>query len=103
MIIIKSKEKIESGNIERLAVDVGEAARMLGVSPRTLWTWKKIGKVTFVKIGRRVLYPIDGLRKLVNGGIPDAVENSFVAKSKAPVGSSETDVVLENFNRYENN
>ena len=103
MIIIKSKEKIESGNIERLAVNADEAARMLGVSPRTLWTWKKIGKVPFKKIGRRVLYPIEGLRNLVNGEMPDAVENSFVAKSEIPVGSSETDVVLENFNRYENN
>jgi excisionase family DNA binding protein len=43
-----------------------EAAKVLGVSPRTLWLWTKAGIVPHVRVGlgRRkiILYPLDELR-----------------------------------------
>ena len=59
--------KEESKPVERLAVNALQAAEMLGISERTLWKWTKEKKVPSVKIGRRVLYPVEGLRKLING------------------------------------
>ena len=43
-----------------------EAAKVLGISPRTLWLWTKNGLVPHVRVGlgRRkiILYPLDELR-----------------------------------------
>jgi len=43
-----------------------EAAKVLGVSPRTLWLWTKNGLVPHVRVGlgRRkiILYPLEELR-----------------------------------------
>ena len=39
-----------------------EAAAALGVTTRTLWTWRNTSPVkgpTFVRIGRSVRYPVD--------------------------------------------
>jgi excisionase family DNA binding protein len=41
---------------DRLLIDARTAARMLGVSPRTLWKLTDIGELPHVRIGRRVLY-----------------------------------------------
>ncbi len=43
---------------------------MLSVSERTLRVWTKQGKVQARRIGGRVLYPLDCLRRLVNGADP---------------------------------
>jgi len=48
---------------ERLTVSRAEAAEMLGISARLLWTWTNAGHVPHVRIGARVLYPIDALRQ----------------------------------------
>lgn len=40
-----------------------EAAKALGVSERTLWEWSRRGDIPHVRIGRAVLYPVDGLRE----------------------------------------
>ena len=60
-----------------LAVGSREAARLLGVCERTLWSWSKAGIVRTVKIGRRVLYPVAGLKELLGQG-----EESTVNKVK---------------------
>jgi excisionase family DNA binding protein len=49
-------------DIPPLAVGASEAARMLGISTRTLWAMTNCGKLPYVKLGRRTLYPIDDLR-----------------------------------------
>lgn len=64
MITISPKNEVQE-KVERLAVGATEAAAMLGVSERTLWTWKKEKRLPSVKIGRRVLFPVEGLRRLV--------------------------------------
>lgn len=52
---------------QRLAVNTTEAARMLGVSERTLWKWTKEKRIPSVKIERRVLYSVEALRRFVGG------------------------------------
>lgn len=46
-----------------LAVDEREAARLLGISQRTLWGLADAGKVRAVKIGTRKLYPVSELQR----------------------------------------
>jgi predicted site-specific integrase-resolvase len=49
-----------------LALRPRDAARMLGVSPRTLWGWTRAGIVPCVRVGtgkrRTVLYPVADLQ-----------------------------------------
>jgi excisionase family DNA binding protein len=49
-----------------LALRPREAARVLGVSTRTLWTWTKNGHVPHVRVGsgrrKTTLYPVAELR-----------------------------------------
>ena len=46
-----------------------DAARLLGITSRTLYTWTRAGRVRCVRIGQgkkcAVLYPIDELRRLL--------------------------------------
>lgn len=48
-----------------LAVRSREAARLLGVSPRTLFSWARNPALGLprVKLGATTLYPVDGLRR----------------------------------------
>jgi excisionase family DNA binding protein len=46
-----------------LAVSRREAAVMLGISERLLWTWTQAGTIPHVRIGTRVLYPVEQLRQ----------------------------------------
>lgn len=66
MITIAPKNDVPE-KVERLAVSAAEAARMLGISERTLWQWTKEKRIPSVKIRRRVLYSVHALQKLVNG------------------------------------
>lgn len=50
----------------RLTVNRQEAAVMLGISERLLWTWTKSGMIPHVRIGTRVLYPVEQLRIWLN-------------------------------------
>lgn len=51
--------------VEILAVNVREAARRLGVSPRTVATLISRGELVSRKIGRRRVIPIDALEKFL--------------------------------------
>lgn len=48
-------------NADRLLVGIDEVARMLNISARTVWTLTKAGGLPHLRIGRRVLYPVDAL------------------------------------------
>jgi excisionase family DNA binding protein len=50
---------------DRLLLSAKEAARRLSISPRLLWRLTNTGKMPCVKLGRRVLYPADGLAEWV--------------------------------------
>lgn len=52
-----------NGDGDTISVRVGEAARMLGLSPRTLNNWRSLGKgPDYYHLGGVVVYPVDGLR-----------------------------------------
>jgi len=48
-----------------LLVDAREAARLLSVSPRTLWAMTHQGDLPCVRIGRLVRYDVAGLTRWV--------------------------------------
>ena len=52
--------------MERLAVDVREAARLLSLSSRTVRRHIRSGRIRSVRVGTRVLVPIDVLIQLLN-------------------------------------
>ncbi|MFN0012135.1 MAG: helix-turn-helix domain-containing protein [Phycisphaerales bacterium] len=53
------------GPAQPLLLDIAEAARLLSLSDRTVWTLTDSGELPHVRIGRRVLYPLDRLRAWV--------------------------------------
>lgn len=53
--------------MERLVVDVREAAQSLGISPSALYDMARRGEVKVVRLGRRVLVPLDEVRRLATG------------------------------------
>lgn len=48
-----------------LAVDEMQAAAMLGISVRTLWTYRNAGEIPVVRIGRLVRFAVDDLRRFI--------------------------------------
>ncbi len=52
----------------RLAVTMREAAAMLSVSERSVWTLVNRGELRSFKVGRSVRIPIEALRELAGGG-----------------------------------
>jgi excisionase family DNA binding protein len=68
---------------DTLAYPPDRAARILGVSERTLRRMRNDGKVKSVNIGARVVYPRSELERLVPGG--NSIEQ--VGRESAPVGT----------------
>jgi excisionase family DNA binding protein len=52
-----------SNDHQRIALRPREAARILGISTRTLFSWTKEGVVPSVKVGRAVLYSVAALEE----------------------------------------
>jgi excisionase family DNA binding protein len=50
-----------------LLVDVGTAAQLLGLSPRTLWSLTRRGELPCRRVGRRVLYSRAALAAYAEG------------------------------------
>ncbi|MFN3152117.1 helix-turn-helix domain-containing protein [Bremerella sp.] len=50
---------------ERFLISAAEAAELLSISPRTLWTLTQSGEISTVRIGRRVMYSPSVLRRWV--------------------------------------
>lgn len=55
-------EKIETSRL----LTSREAAAMLGISERTLWTLKDQGEIPHIKIGRSVRYSVTDLNAWIN-------------------------------------
>jgi len=45
-----------------LSMRAREAAKALGISERLLWEWTDRGIVPHVRLGKRIVYPVDSLR-----------------------------------------
>jgi len=62
----ETRDEGEVTHLKPVVLRYREAAKVLGVSPRTLWLWTKNGLVPHVRVGlgRRkiILYPLDELR-----------------------------------------
>lgn len=60
-----------------LAMRLRDAARAIGVSDRTLWTWTQKGIVPHVRIGSTVLYP----RAVVEQWLSDRAKTTPAAEA----------------------
>ena len=58
-----------------LLISAYEAAKRLGISPRSLWTHTHVGTIAHVKLGRRVMYSPRSLQDWV-------LKNTFVGGDK---------------------
>ena len=52
---------------QQLAYSEQDAAKLLSISPRTLFTLRKEGKVRAVKVGNRVIYSREELKRFLAG------------------------------------
>ena len=55
-----------SPNPSPLLVGMNDAARMLGVSARTLWSMANSGELPTVRVRRRVLFNVEALRAWID-------------------------------------
>jgi excisionase family DNA binding protein len=76
-----SESSVGPTSVPRLAVGRREAASMLSISERLLWTWTNAGIIPHVRLGTRVLYPVDRLREWL------AQQATAGASSRAPASS----------------
>ena len=53
---------------KRQVLTVSEAARVFGVSPRTLRRYVDRGHLPGIRLGRRVFIPVEALRRLLEAG-----------------------------------
>jgi len=56
----------DTSTLTPLLVSEREAARLLGVSPRTVFTLRKQGHLKAVKIGASVRYDVRDIRAFIN-------------------------------------
>lgn len=55
-----------------LALSPREAAKALGIAERTLWSaTQPRGPIPAIKLGKRVLYPVDGLKEWLSNAIQE--------------------------------
>jgi len=71
-----------NGTPTPLLVDERTAAKLLGVSQRTLFTLRSAGQIPHVKLRGRVLYSPPALSKMIEEKIREAI----VTGSREPVG-----------------
>ena len=64
-IPLKTKEPEKS--VEQIAVTPADAAKMLGISERTLWALTKNGLIPHRRVGKRILYSVEALKAFVAG------------------------------------
>ncbi len=57
----------KSGEFPALALRPREAAKVLSISERTLWTLTNRREIPHLRLGRAILYPVDGLRSWLAG------------------------------------
>ena len=70
--VISPKKETPEQQIEPLAVNGKQAAKLLGVSERTIFNLARDGKIICRKVGWRSLYSVASLRAFLES--PDAEE-----------------------------
>lgn len=66
---VLTSEVLGAQNPKPLAVGVNEAGKLLGLSPWTIRRYIAEGQIRSVRIGRRVLVPMDVLEKVMLEGV----------------------------------
>ena len=66
MIDLNRTHENDRKPVAKLAYKPAEAAAMLSISERSLWSMMKLGKVRPVKVGRSVLYPHAELERFLS-------------------------------------
>jgi excisionase family DNA binding protein len=72
-----------------LALRRRDAARALGISERTLWSWTKAGIVPHVRLGSCILYPTDLLRDWLAKGAGNA-NGGWLSRQAEPLNGGES-------------
>ena len=61
----RREQQCNSDGTRSILLNLRDAAQALAISPRSLWEWTKAGRVPHVRLGRRLLYAPDDLRRWV--------------------------------------
>ncbi len=72
---------------DKLLLSSREACRLLNVSPRTLWAWRKAGKIPFLQIGGVVRFSRPALEQWVAEQV--ARQSAQAGERKAEGGGDE--------------
>ena len=68
--------------MEAIAVDVGTAAKLTGLSEHTLRRYIGKGWLGVTRCGRRVVIPVESLQKLVREGVPASSNGNYLEKGR---------------------
>lgn len=60
--------------VGKLLLTEAETSQMLSISPRTLFALRKAGKISASKIGSRVNYHINEVRRFAAGSVGESVK-----------------------------
>lgn len=70
---------MNEATLESISLAAPEAARLLGISPRTLWQLTKDGAVPHLRLAGRVTYPHEALKKWANERAQVSMKKTGVA------------------------
>lgn len=73
--MLRIAKKHREQDADSLTVNASEAAKLIGISQRTLWQLSRQGVIPCIRAGRRVLYSKDMLKKYVNGELSTKDQN----------------------------
>jgi excisionase family DNA binding protein len=63
--IFSTHDRQQSEQLPRQGFNAREAARIIGISERTLWGLTKRGQIRCFRVGRSVLYSLDAIRDFI--------------------------------------
>ena len=63
--MIKDDQERDENQEQPMLINTTRAASLLGISTRKLWTMTHSGEVPHTKLGRRVLYPPEALKRFI--------------------------------------
>ena len=70
---LKSKNRA-TDDVERIGVSVNDAATMISLSVRSVWTLIKEGKIRHTKYGKRCIVSVQSLREFIDGNASSLIE-----------------------------
>lgn len=64
-------------------VDIHEIAEFYGVSPETVYDWKRAGRIPFVKVGKFLRFELRAVRAAIEKSMPVAAEGLGQSETRA--------------------